>query len=321
MPATPKAVRPDTLNILLRERYATMKLRLGMSPISWSNDDLPQLGGDTPLEVCLSETREAGFVGTETGGKFPKQADALAGVLADHDLALVSGWYSGTLINNDLESELDRISDQLALFKSVGASVIVYGETYETVQNRQARPLSSRPKLDDFDVAAYGRRLTALAEHCAGEGVPLTFHHHMGTAVETEAELDAVMNATGEAVGLLLDTGHLVFAGGDNAAVIAKHGNRINHFHTKDIRADVLAGIDRNAESFLDCVLKGVFTVPGDGMIDYDDIMKRLFDVGYEGWVIIEAEQDPAKANPLEYAKMGYGKLHQALHDVGYSLA
>ena len=321
MPATPKAARPDTLNILLRERYATMKLRLGMSPISWSNDDLPQLGGDTPLEVCLSETREAGFVGTETGGKFPKQADALAGVLADHDLALVSGWYSGTLINNDLESELDRIADQLALFKSVGASVIVYGETYETVQNRQERPLSSRPKLDDFDVAAYGRRLTALAEHCAGEGVPLTFHHHMGTAVETEAELDAVMNATGEAVGLLLDTGHLVFAGGDNAAVIAKHGNRINHFHTKDIRADVLAGIDRNAESFLDCVLKGVFTVPGDGMIDYDDIMKRLFDVGYEGWVIIEAEQDPAKANPLEYAKMGYSKLHQALHDVGYSLA
>ena len=321
MPATPKAAQPDTLNIVLRERYATMKLRLGMSPISWSNDDLPQLGGDTPLEVCLSETREAGFVGTETGGKFPKQADALAGVLADHDLALVSGWYSGTLINNDLESELDRISDQLALFKSVGASVIVYGETYETVQNRQERPLSSRPKLDDFDVAAYGRRLTALAEHCAGEGVPLTFHHHMGTAVETEAELDAVMNATGEAVGLLLDTGHLVFAGGDNAAVIAKHGNRINHFHTKDIRADVLAGIDRNAESFLDCVLKGVFTVPGDGMIDYDDIMKRLFDVGYEGWVIIEAEQDPAKANPLEYAKMGYGKLHQALRDVGYSLA
>lgn len=298
-----------------------MKLRLGMSPISWSNDDLPQLGGDTPLEVCLSETCEAGFVGTETGGKFPKEAGALSSVLADHDLALVSGWYSGTLINNDLESELEQIADQLALFKAVGASVIVYGETYETVQNRQERPLSSRPKLDDFDVAAYGRRLTALAEHCAGEGVPLTFHHHMGTAVETEAELDAVMNATGEAVGLLLDTGHLVFAGGDNAAVIARHGKRINHFHTKDIRADVLSGIDRNEESFLDCVLKGVFTVPGDGMIDYDDIMKRLFDSGYEGWVIIEAEQDPATANPLEYAKIGYNKLHQALHDVGYSLA
>jgi inosose dehydratase len=298
-----------------------MKLRLGMSPISWSNDDLPQLGGDTPLEVCLSETREAGFVGTETGGKFPKEAGALSAVLKEHDLALVSGWYSGTLINNDLDSELERIAEQLALFKAVGASVIVYGETFNTVQNRQERPLSSRPKLEEFDVAAYGRRLTALAEHCASEGVPLTFHHHMGTAVETEAELDALMNATGEAVGLLLDTGHLVFAGGDNASVIARHGKRINHFHTKDIREEILAGVDRNTDSFLDCVLKGVFTVPGDGMIDYDDIMKRLFDVGYEGWVIIEAEQDPAKANPLEYAKMGYGKLHQALHDVGYSIS
>ena len=209
-----------------------MKLRLGMSPISWSNDDLPQLGGDTPLEVCLSETREAGFVGTETGGKFPKQADALSTVLKAHDLALVSGWYSGTLIHNDLDSELERIAEQLALFKAVGASVIVYGETHNTVQNRQEKPLSSRPKLDDFDVAAYGKRLTALAEHCASEGVPLTFHHHMGTAVETESELDALMNATGEAVGLLLDTGHLVFAGGDNASVIARHGKRINHFHT-----------------------------------------------------------------------------------------
>ena len=298
-----------------------MKLRLGMSPISWSNDDLPQLGGETSLETCLSETREAGFVGTETGGKFPKKADDLASVLKDHDLSLVSGWYSGTLINNDLDAELDRIADQLALFKAVGASVIVYGETFNTVQNRQEKPLTSRPRLADFDVAAYGRRLTALAEHCAEQGVPMTFHHHMGTAVETEAEIDAVMGATGEAVGLLLDTGHLVFAGGDNASVISKYGQRINHVHTKDIRADVLASIDRDSESFLDCVLKGVFTVPGDGMIDYDDVMKRLYDAGYEGWVIIEAEQDPAKANPLEYARIGYNKLHQALHDVGYSLA
>ena len=297
-----------------------MKLRLGMSPISWSNDDLPQLGGETPLEVCLSETRQAGFVGTETGGKFPKEPAALAAVLKDHDLALVSGWYSGTLISNDLDAELDRIADQLALFKAVGASVIVYGETFNTVQNRQEKPLTSRPRLADFDVAAYGRRLTALAEHCAAEGVPLTFHHHMGTAVETEDEIDAVMKATGEAVGLLLDTGHLVFAGGDNASVISKHGARINHVHTKDIRGDILPTIDRDRESFLDCVLRGVFTVPGDGMIDYDDVMQRLYDVGYEGWVIIEAEQDPAKANPLEYAKIGYNKLHQALHDVGYSL-
>ena len=297
-----------------------MKLRLGMSPISWSNDDLPQLGGDTPLEVCLRETREAGFVGTETGGKFPKDSAGLASVLKEHDLALVSGWYSGTMIHNDLQAEIERITPQLTLFKEVGASVIVYGETYETVQNRQERPLMSRPKLSDFDVKLYGENLTALAEHCANAGVPMTFHHHMGTAVETEAEIDAVMAHTGEAVGLLLDTGHLVFAGGDNASVIEKYGKRINHVHTKDIRQTILNSLDRNAESFLDCVLKGVFTVPGDGMIDYDDIMQRLFDVGYEGWVIIEAEQDPAKANPLEYAKIGYNALYEALHEAGYSL-
>lgn len=297
-----------------------MKIRLGMSPISWSNDDLPQLGGETSLETCLKETRQAGFVGTETGGKFPKDASALADVLKDHDLALVSGWYSGTLINNDLESEIARITPQLELFRQVGASVIVYGETYETVQNRQERPLSTRPKLADFDVAAYGARLTKLAEHCAAQGVPLTFHHHMGTAVETEAEIDQLMAHTGEAVGLLLDTGHLVFAGGNIAAVIDKYGPRITHVHTKDIRQDILNHVRKDTESFLDCVLKGVFTVPGDGMIDYDDVMARLYDVSYEGWVIIEAEQDPAKANPLEYAIIGYKALESAAHKTGYEI-
>ena len=297
-----------------------MKLRLGMSPISWTNDDLPQLGGETSLETCLVETRQAGFTGTETGGKFPKDGAALSAVLGDHDLALVSGWYSGTLIHNSLEAELDQIAAQLELFKQCGAAVIVYGETYETVQNRQERPLNSRPKLADFDIAAYGRRLTALAEHCADKGVPLTFHHHMGTAVETETELDQLMAHTGAAVNLLLDTGHLVFAGGDNLRVIKHHGHRINHVHTKDIRADVLAAVDKDRHSFLDCVLDGVFTVPGDGLIDYDPIMAALYDTGYEGWVIIEAEQDPAKANPLVYAKMGHDALCSALGKAGYQV-
>ena len=297
-----------------------MKIRLGMSPISWSNDDLPQLGGETSLETCLRETRQAGFVGTETGGKFPKEAGALADVLKAHDLALVSGWYSGTLIHNDLDAEIQQITPQLELFKEVGASVMVYGETYQTVQNRQEMPLSSRPKLADFDVAAYGERLTKLAEHCADNGVPLTFHHHMGTAVESESEIDALMAHTGEAVGLLLDTGHLVFAGGNIASVIDKYGPRITHVHTKDIRQDILATINKETQSFLDCVLEGVFTVPGDGMIDYDKVMGQLHQTGYEGWVIIEAEQDPAKANPLEYAIIGYKALESALGKTGYEI-
>lgn len=297
-----------------------MKLRLGMSPISWTNDDLPQLGGDTDLETCLMETRLAGYTGTETGGKFPKDAQGLSSVLKTHDLALASGWYSGTLLNNSLEAELEQIEAQLALFKQCGAGVIVYGETYQTVQNRQEFALSTRPRLDDFDVAAYGRRLTALGDHCAQEGVPLTFHHHMGTAVETEAELDSLMNHTGDTVNLLLDTGHLVFAGGNNQSVIKKHGSRINHVHTKDIRADVLASINRDNQSFLDCVLEGVFTVPGDGLINYDDIMKYLFDAGYSGWVIVEAEQDPKKANPLIYAKKGYQALVASIEATGYEI-
>ena len=266
-----------------------MEIRLGMSPISWSNDDLPQLGGDTPLEVCLRETRMAGFTGTETGGKFPKQPDALSAVLNEHDLSLVSGWYSGTLIHNDIASEIEQITPQLALFKEVGASVIVYGETYKTIQNQQSRPLSTRLKLSEFDVAEYGKKLTHLAEHCAEQGVPLTFHHHMGTAVESEHEIDSLMSNTGEAVGLLLDTGHLLFAGGNISSVISNHGSRINHVHTKDIRSKVMNSINKQENSFLDSVLRGVFTVPGDGTIDYDGVMRELYSAGYEGWVIIEA--------------------------------
>ncbi len=297
-----------------------MEIRLGMSPISWSNDDLPHLGGNTPLEICLRETRLAGFTGTEIGGKFPKKADALRNALKKYDLSLVSGWYSGTLIQNDIKSEIKHITPQLTLFKEVGASVIVYGETFKTIQNQQSRPLSSRITLTEFDIAEYGSKLTILGEHCAEQGVPLTFHHHIGTAVETEDEIDCLMANTGEAVGLLLDTGHLLFGGGNISSVINNHGNRINHVHTKDVRREVMNTINPQEHSFLDCVLKGIFTVPGDGMIDYDDVMRQLYVSGYEGWIIIEAEQDPAKANPLEYAKIGYSALNRAREKAGYFL-
>ncbi|MEM7072766.1 MAG: myo-inosose-2 dehydratase, partial [Pseudomonadota bacterium] len=267
-----------------------MQIALGMSPISWSNDDLPELGGSTSLATCLRETRAAGFTGTETGGKFPKSPQALAQLLHEHDLALVSGWYSGRLIKNELDAELDQIAEQLALFKACGASVLVYGETFATIQNQRRCALSSRVQLRDFDVAAYGRKLTKLAEHCAENGVPLSFHHHMGTAVETEQEVDQLMNATGDSVGLLVDTGHLLFAGGDPVGVIKRHGARINHVHAKDVRAQILRRVDPEVDSFLDCVLQGVFTVPGDGVIDYQLVMQNLADCGYQGWVVVEAE-------------------------------
>ena len=232
----------------------------------------------------------------------------------------MSGWYSGTLLGCDVEEEKDQIASQLQLFSALGASVMVYGETWNTVQNRRDRTLSQRPVIDPEDVPAYGRRLSVLAAHCQEYGVPLVFHHHMGTGVETEAELDMVMSHTGEEVGLLLDTGHMCFAGGDIARVIEQHGRRIKHVHAKDIREDILTGVDRERMSFLDCVLDGVFTVPGDGAIDFFSVAQCLAAVEYEGWVIVEAEQDPARANPFEYAKKGYTALASALTDAGYEI-
>ena len=297
-----------------------LQLKLGMSPISWSNDDLPELGGDTSLETCLRETRLAGYTGTETGGKFPKDADQLHQVLQAHDLQLVSGWYSGQLLQGSLRDELERIKPQLEVFSQLGAAVLVYGETWHTVQNRRQSPLATKPILPASDFPAYGERLSALADYCASCGVPLAFHHHMGTGVETRQELDLTMQHTAHSVGLLLDTGHLVFGGGDLLEVIEQYGQRINHVHAKDIRADVLAGVRREQDSFLDCVLRGIFTVPGDGMINYNSIMQALARQNYEGWVIVEAEQDPVQANPFEYACMGYQALYQAAELAGYRI-
>jgi inosose dehydratase len=294
--------------------------KLGVSPIAWSNDDLPQLGGDTPLETCLGEIRQAGFVGVETGGKFPKTSAELASVLDAHGLRLVSGWYSGTLLDAEIEAEKDKVDAQLTLFRDCGAAVLVYGETAGTIQNRRHLSLARRRILSDDDVAGYGRKLTAFAEHCAGFGVPLAFHHHMATAIEDERDIDRLMANTGDAVGLLYDTGHLVFAGADVFRVLDKHGRRINHVHAKDVRADVLARLNRTTDSFLDAVLKGVFTVPGDGMIDFGAVARRLAGVGYEGWFVVEAEQDPAKAPPLEYARIGCRALTQALQQAGYHI-
>lgn len=297
-----------------------MKAKLGIAPIAWSNDDLPELGGETSLETCLSESRAAGFIGVETGGKFPTTVPELRAALGGHGLRLASGWYSGTLLDNDLEAEKAQAQPQLTLFRELGAPCIVYGETAGTIQNKREVPLNRRRTLDETQIRDYGRRLTPFAEFCADQGVPLAFHHHMGTAIETEQDLDLLMNHTGEAVRLLYDTGHLAFAGADPLGVIDKHGERVAHVHTKDIRQGVVEALDRETESFLDAVLKGAFTVPGDGALDFPAIVQRLADKGYEGWFVVEAEQDPAKAPPYEYALIGHRTLTGALEAAGYQI-
>ncbi len=297
-----------------------MEARMGIAPIAWSNDDLPELGGDTTLETCLSEAREAGFSGIETGGKFPATSDELGPILEQHSLCLCGGWYSGTVLENDLSAEKDQVLGQLELFRDLSAPCLVYGETASTIQNQRSVPLNRRIKLDDDQVRNYGRRLTEFAEWCADRGMQISFHHHMGTAIETEDDLDRLMNWTGEAVQLLYDPGHMAFAGGNVARVITNHGARISHFHAKDVRRQVIDSLDRSRESFLDAVLKGAYTVPGDGSLDFVELVQLMADTGYEGWFVVEAEQDPAKAPPLEYARIGFDALSSALDAAGYRI-
>ncbi|WP_337009088.1 myo-inosose-2 dehydratase [Pantoea sp. AS142] len=297
-----------------------LKAKLGIAPIAWSNDDLPQLGGETPLSTCLIESHLAGFQGVESGGKFPKVSTVLKPMLREFQLELVSGWYSGTLLDNTVEDEIEKALPQMQLFRDCGAACLVYGETAGTIQNQQDVPMARRRRLTDEQITEYGEKLSRFAEFCTEYGVPLAFHHHMGTVIEDQNDIDRLMAATNKSVGLLFDSGHLVFAGVDPDSILKKHGSRIVHVHTKDVREDILSSLDWNKDSFLDAVLKGVFTVPGDGMIDFNRITQTLAEIGYQGWFVVEAEQDPAKAPPLEYARIGNVTLRKALSAAGYSL-
>ena len=299
---------------------ASGNIRLGVAPIAWSNSDLPELGGETSLETCLKESREAGFSGTETGVKFPMDAAVLGPLLAEHHLQLVSGWFSGRLLEVSVEEEQQRVAAQLACFKALDAPVIVYAETTGSMQADRATPVSARQALPPADFADYGRKLTEFAEYLQGAGVPMSYHPHMGTIIETDAEIDLLMANTGPAVGLLIDSGHVTYAGGDPVGLVRRHGKRLNHIHCKDIRGPVLAAAKRDDLSFLDAIIAGVFTVPGDGMIDFHAFAAALADVGYGGWVVVEAEQDPTKAPPLEYAAMGFAHLTDAFSAAGYSI-
>jgi inosose dehydratase len=296
-----------------------MNIRFGVSPIAWSNSDLPQLGGETSLETCLAQSQEAGFSGVESGIKFPMDAAILGRLLERFGLSLVSGWFSGELLQRSVPEEQARMEAQLETFRSLGAPVMVYAETTGSVQSRIDTPLSLRPRMHDEDFRAYGAKLTQLAEWMAGRGVALTYHHHMGTVIESQREIDLLMQNTGPAVGLLIDTGHLAYAGADALAVAQRHAPRINHIHCKDVRPEILKRVRQRDNSFLSAVLDGVFTVPGDGCIDYYAFARVLAGIGYNGWIVVEAEQDPVKAPPLEYSRMGLRHLSAAFSAAGYA--
>ena len=294
-----------------------MTVRLGTNPIAWSNDDLPELGGGTPLETCLAEAREAGFTGIELGNKFPCEPAALRAVLGRHRLSLVSGWYGAALRHRGVEAEIAAMQPHLDLLRACGCGVMVFAETSDTVQGRRGVPVADRPVMRDDEWPAFLARLGRIGDWMAAQGVRMAFHHHMGTVIETAAEIDRLLSGTPDSVGLLFDTGHLAFAGADPAAVARRWAGRINHVHAKDVRLDVLAQVLRERWSFLDAVVAGVYTVPGDGCVDFAAALRPLAETGYAGWLVVEAEQDPARAHPLTYAKAGCAHLRSAAGGVG----
>ena len=297
-----------------------LKAKLGISPMCWWNDDLVELSDDVSLEECLRQASLAGYTGMETGRRFPMNIAELGPILDAHKMSVCGGWFSGTVLEGDIEANKDRIRAQMDLFIAAKAPCVVYGEVARSVQGDRSKPLSTKPKLDEAQIATYARNMTKFGEWCAEQGMPLSYHHHMAAVIETEPELDLFMKHSGAGIPLLFDAGHLAFAGGDCLRAIDNHHARITHVHTKDVRMGVIDALDRTKDSFLDAVMKGAFTVPGDGSLDFEAIVKRLASYGYEGWFVVEAEQDPKKAPPLEWSTKGNKELHRVMAAAGYQV-
>ncbi|MEQ9563703.1 MAG: myo-inosose-2 dehydratase [Woeseiaceae bacterium] len=286
-----------------------MNLRLGINPISWSNDDLQYVGGHISLETCLREAAAAGFDGVELGHKFPRDAKALKPVLDAHGLSLVSGWYSGRLLTRNSSDEALSMATHADLLSRMGCDVLIFAEVTGCIHSDLDTRLSRRPSIPASGWREFGRRMSEVAKASADRGLKLCYHHHMGTVVQSAGDIDALMQETSDDVYLLLDTGHAMFAGADPVALARQYAARIGHLHCKDIRETVMRqSLNRDA-SFLDAVLDGVFTVPGDGCIDYAGVFAALAKQEYQGWAVVEAEQDPSVAPPAHYANLGRKNL------------
>jgi len=276
-------------------------VRLGVSPLSWANDVLEDLGADISLETCLAEAAAAGYRGVELGRKFPRDPAALKPLLDARDLVLASGWHSGSLATGTVDDETKAAADHARLLSALGASVMVYGETAMMAKGSPLDlPMSQRVVMAKEEAPAYARRLTEFAKRLHGQdGLTLAYHHHLMMVAETLDEASRLFDKAGREVGLLLDTGHADAAGFEYGKLIDRFGDRIVHIHLKDVRGEVLADVRNRDLSFNAGVRAGMFTVPGDGRIDFAPLVRFVRDAGYRGWLIVEAEQDPAKAEPL----------------------
>ena len=278
-------------------------IRLAIAPIAWTNDDMPELGGEIPFEQCISEMALAGYEGSEVGNKYPRDPEKLNKALKLRGLTICNAWFSSFLTTKPLaEVEKDFIQ-QCDFLYAVGARVIGAAEQGHSIQGKPLPIFDAKPRFTEEEWKRLTDGLNHLGTLTKKKGMRLVYHHHMGTGVQTTEEIDRLMEMTDpDLVGLLYDTGHLVFSGEDHLAVLHKYLTRIKHVHLKNVRFEVMERAKKEKWSFLQAVRNGVFTVPGDGGLDFVPVFDALKQGGYKGWWVVEAEQDPAKANPLEYA-------------------
>ncbi len=298
-----------------------MTVKIGISPIAWQNDDLPDITAAYTMEQALHESVQIGYTGVERGQRMPSDTLGLRRYLDTAGIVLCGGWCSGNLLVNDVATEIKSITEQVDQFIALDAPCIVYAECSNTVQGEIKTPVANRPTLSKVEIKDYAIQLTEVAKWSTDHGMPVAYHHHMGSIIETEEDVNWLMEFSGPELRLCFDTGHLLFGGGDVMATMNRWADRIHHVHFKDIRPDVVADVKANNRSFLDAVIAGAFTVPGDGCIDFQAVADKLKAMDYQGWIVVEAEQDPAKAPPYEYSEMGYKHILDVCAKAGLDIS
>lgn len=295
----------------------------GTNPIAWSNDDDRSLGAAISLETCLQQAAAIGFDGIEKGHKMPDEGNTLKETLGAHGLRFVGGWYSTHLLTRSVEEEIAAARAHLDMVQRAGAKIFIAAETSNAIHGANATPLAESPVLNDEEMKRFGENMEQFAAFTASEGLPLVYHHHMGTVVETGPEIDGFMNATGPATRLLLDTGHAYFGGAEPSDLAARYMDRVGHIHCKNVRPEIMERVRAERLSFLDGVRAGVFTVPGDvdGGVDFAPVLETAARHDYSGWLVIEAEQDPDQRDPVHYQSTGLKALRKMARDAGLDTA
>jgi len=295
----------------------------GTNPIAWSNDDDWTLGDHLSLEDCLEDCRKIGFDGIEKGHKMPDEGGALKAKLGEYGLRFAAGWHSTNLLVNDIDTEKARLQAWIDFTRAAGGDHVNACECSNTVHGNDRVPVNDRPIMTDAEWERFSTGYEELSRHAAEQGMKMGYHHHMGTIVESAADIDRFMAMAGPHTRLLLDTGHCAFGGADPAAVAAKYMDRVTHIHAKNVRPDIARQVREQNLSFLEGVRRGAFTVPGDpeGSVAFEPVLKIAAEHGYSGWLVIEAEQDSAVREPFRYQDMGLKALRAMARATGLDAA